>query len=111
MDSQSIDGHGYPTDKALERIRKATLKDIVPAITDAWNTDYGHASTTLTPAEYEIIFGDISHKYLRLVTGGWSGNEEIITAYEKNFVASSLTWRLSASGGLHILRIPETGED
>jgi hypothetical protein len=37
------------------------------------------------------------------VTGGWSGNEEIMAAFFENRVAYSLLWASSHRGGLHIL--------
>ena len=44
-------------------------------------------------------------KILTLITGGWSGNEEIIGAIEKNVLFPMLYWQKSERGGLHIYKI------
>ena len=45
---------------------------------------------------------------LRLVTGGWSGNEDIVSAFRKN-VWFSIYWCRSERGGLHIYKIKPLG--
>ncbi len=44
-------------------------------------------------------------KTLRLATGGWSGNEDILSALRKNFIFHSKYWESSHKGGLVIYKI------
>lgn len=39
------------------------------------------------------------------ITGGWSGNESVIHAAQKNYLFWSLCWDASFSGGLHVFRM------
>ena len=50
---------------------------------------------------------DYGHKYreLRLATAGWSGNEDIVSALNKNTMFNMLCWQSSHRGGLHIYHI------
>ena len=45
-------------------------------------------------------------KTLRLATGGWSGNEDILKALDKNFMFGMTCWEMSKRGGLHIYKVP-----
>lgn len=47
----------------------------------------------------------------RLTTGGWSGNEEIVSAIQDNLVIHSFTWEMSVRGGMHVWRIPKKKEE
>src|SRR3990167_5628831 len=42
---------------------------------------------------------------LELHTGGWSGNEEIIAALEKNFIFWTMYWKKHEVGGHYYFRI------
>jgi len=50
-------------------------------------------------------------KTLRLVTGGWSGNESIVAALDSNLLFSMLCWQMSKRGGLHIYKLPKIRND
>ena len=43
-------------------------------------------------------------KILRLATLGWSGNEEIISALNRNTLFSMTCWEMSKRGGLHVYK-------
>ena len=98
---------GYPTRAALKRLRQwpitdgATALDFVASI---WHWPEWGVSYELKPHEKEMLHGDEGH-FLRLATGGWSGNEDLIAALDKSLV-TRLTWRLSSRGGLHIYEYP-----
>lgn len=111
--SEWLNGDGYPTEEALIRIRQAAPRDVIAAILDAWNHTYGSANTNLSASEERVAGRGLwkSCEFLRLATGGWSGNEDVIAAYEENWLARGLTWRLSAAGGLHILRVIDSGSE
>lgn len=90
-----MDENGYPTDEDLEAIEKYdVLKNGVDGLLDMleglWH--YGHP--------YFIREG----KKLELHTGGWSGNEEIIGALQKNYFWF-FYWQKSERGGHYYFKI------
>jgi hypothetical protein len=50
---------------------------------------------------------DKNTRELALHTGGWSGNEEIITSLEKNIFFWSLYWMKTERGGHYYFYIPK----
>jgi hypothetical protein len=106
-----LDGDGYPTDEALQRLRDWPLKDCDGAldfVRELWS-DYGTASPTISAHEGYVLHAEPGDRYLRLATGGWSGNEDLIAAMQRNEMAWLMTWRLSARGGLYIFQYQEVG--
>jgi len=84
-----IDEDGYPTEEALKRIREWEWSDGVEEwfsfIESIWHFhDWGWHR-------------DGSTYYVS--TGGWSGNESIISAMQKNYVLWPNTWVSSRRGG------------
>ena len=84
-----LDADGYPDEASLERIEKydllkEPLDGLLELIRENWNwPDWGFNHD-----------GDI----LELHTGGWSGNEDVITSVFKNMFWS-LYWESSRRGG------------
>lgn len=80
----------YPTTEQLEKIKNFPMsgdkdwKRLIVHISYIW--------------EYPNCF-KIGNKYITMVTGGWSGNEEIIAALSENYIAWSLYWYDSKRGG------------
>ena len=68
---------------------------ILGLMEDAWNMDMG--SVRWNDAKTEATF----------VTGGWSGNEDIIEAMHGNFSARSILWQSSHRGGKFIYGVGE----
>jgi hypothetical protein len=98
----------YPTDETLQRIRDWPATDCAGAldfVAECWS-DYGSESRSLTAHEGYVIHMEPDADYLRLATGGWSGNEDLIAAMMDNALLWTLTWRLSARGGLYIFQYP-----
>ena len=84
----TFDGDGYPSDETLEAITNWNGDDyegLARFACDAWNNDYG------------LFVYEEAH--LKLVTGGWSGNESVISAMRANLVWWMLFWYLSKRGG------------
>lgn len=75
------------------------------SLRDEWNTDYGTASHELRPCETDLV-GRAGSKYLRLATGGWSENEEILDSRQGS-MEWLLTWVFSARGGLYVFEYPQ----
>ena len=93
-----LDGDRYPTDYALELVSDfpGTPRDLVEFIRDSlW---YYHDFVSVK-APWR---GNIEVKF---VTGGWSGNESVLTALSESFFHFRF-WESSHRGGLHMYSIP-----
>ena len=111
--ADALDYHGYPTDKTLKSIRKAEFNAVLDVVKEAWHPVYGAQRETLSDEEAAIVMRALDReetRYLRLATGGWSGNEDILEAFHRNW-AWHMHWRLSASGGMHIFAYVPLDED
>ena len=103
-----FDRDGYPTKATLNKIRNWKVKDInglLDFIAKAWKYQDWGVCFTLNKEEAKILFAEKGERYLRLATGGWSGNESLIKAFKenKNYLWM-FTWQLSARGGLFIFK-------
>ncbi len=83
---------------ALDRIRKWPISENYKPLFDyiisnAWKHDFGKATA------YDDEYGQIEYTF---VTGGWSENEEIISALKEQRLAWALTWQRSERGGKHV---------
>jgi len=91
IDLMIMGNHEYPTLEELDTIEEWDFKDfdgLANYIGDLWHhKDWGYS--------YE----GKSTKRLQLHTGGWSGNESIIDALQKNGMFWGLTWQKSVRGG------------
>lgn len=94
------DEDGYPTDEELAEIiywdfQKKSIYDFLEFIENLW----------YYPDRFELRDGyknfpkRIKVKKLYLSTGGWSGNETIINAVERNFIFWMICWQKSQRGG------------
>lgn len=91
--------NGYPDETILKKIETWDGKDsqeMIAWIYEAWNHDYG----------------DIQEKYINpaqtiytLITGGWSGNEDVMSAIYKNRLFDALYWQKSERGGKHVYEV------
>jgi len=104
----TFDAEGYPTEDTLERLRNWPSEDINGAldfVVAAWSS-VGSVSYDLSAAELALVDAHAldldSGRYLRLATGGWSGNEDLIAALDAG--GGMFLWVLSVRGGLHIYR-------
>jgi hypothetical protein len=91
-----------PDDATLDRIRKWE-KDwpaLLIFMRDAWS-DYGVVRVMDIPHP-DRDRGENVNRW-EFVTGGWSGNEEIIRAFYENFMATAILWESTHRGGLHVL--------
>ena len=75
-----------------------------------WVTQYGSAGNELRPYEAAVVDVEPGKCYLRLSTGGWSRNKELIAAARQNYLMWALTWEMSARGGLYIFRYTQLHE-
>jgi|SRR5882672_12409106 len=85
----------YPTDEEIERIKTwphDDLLNLMNFVSLVWS-DMG----TMTR----------KGRTFRCVTGGWSGNQEILAALQENVMFWTLCWESSNRGGRHIFRVPK----
>jgi len=95
-----LDDDDYPEEEALEEIKnwkppepwsgKNPWLPILDLVLENWSS-IGKATW--------------DGQELTLVTGGWSGNEDVLVALSKNFGAWSMLWKASFVGGKHIFGI------
>ena len=99
----------YPTDEALEFIKDYELGKQGPGGMLAHLKSLWHWSDMFCTTQEVIAQSDgktMLKTYLELHTGGWSGNEDIITALEGT-VFWLMYWEKSQRGGHYFFEIPE----
>ena len=102
------DKDGYPSDSALNQLSAIEKPaDALNFALELWNLDFGSVREALQPHELTILHANKDERFVRFATGGWSGNESIISALRRTPLTWPLTWRLSARGGLHIFEYPK----
>lgn len=105
LDLPLLDEDGYPTDHALDLIEKWYWTDErgwFDFIKELWylrSWGWGEASM---PNEYNP--NKVVQQY-HISTAGWSGNESIIRAMEKNDMMWHFTWVQSRRGGHYIFEL------
>lgn len=96
--------NGYPDRDDLEKL--ATFYGTPEGLTDEISylvEGYGGVKSENSGTDVEV----------RIVTGGWSGNEDVIGVLERGLEGNSTTmfsmayWDSSHRGGLHVYRIPQ----
>lgn len=100
----------YPSEAALTRIEAWPYEDIAGCldfVASLWHWPEFGVSREIDAHEAGVLKANPGERYLRLATGGWSGNEELIAALRTNHMISALAWRLTARGGLHIFEYPK----
>lgn len=97
----------YPTEEELQKIREWTYEDngffaLAEYVCNLWHFDDWATYRDWATDEYGRRYRE-----LRLATAGWSGNESIISALDKNTMFNMLCWQSSHRGGLHIYHVPD----
>jgi hypothetical protein len=92
-DADLLDEQGYPTEYVLNTIRNWPYQDgwneLMEFVFDVWKY----------PTHFDVRTVHGSATRYELTTGGWSGNEDIISAMQGNFLFWSLCWEESNRGG------------
>lgn len=88
-----LDGDGYPTEAALDRIAKWDYTDARGCLDFIKSLWCYPAYATMENGEYCFV------------TGGWSGNEALIAALESNAVLWASYWLSSHRGGKYCFEI------
>jgi hypothetical protein len=94
-DEPTFDADGYPTQETEETITHWPLFDgyhsLLAYVARAW--------------KYPDYFSNEGNDY-RISTGGWSGNEELISALRQNVAFWAICWQSSARGGHYVFTVP-----
>lgn len=98
-----MDQYGYPSDKELRRIKrwditKKGIEGLIELIHSAWNHQYG---AMRRKEENDELREDEKLEMLELVTGGWSGNEDVMEAVLSNKWFNYFCWEESRRGGYY----------
>jgi hypothetical protein len=105
-----LDDDGYPTDDALTIIEKWHWDDCAgwfKFIESIWHLRSWGWSEGMLPEENGFDIADKQRYEYHISTAGWSGNESIIRAMQKNDMMWSLTWVQSRRGGHYIFEKKE----
>jgi len=96
-----MDVDGYPEESELQKIAEWDYKDfcsLMQYIKERWKyADIGY-------------FDGINNIY-QFSTGGWSGNESIISALQENVMFWACCWQSSKRGGHYVFRVREGAGD
>jgi len=98
-----LDKDHYPDEKSLEEIKKwDILKQGVQGLLDLVKEN------TNTP---DWSFSITGKRVLRFEyhTGGWSGNEDVISALRRNLLFWPMFWQKSVRGGHYYFKIKPGG--
>jgi hypothetical protein len=95
----------YPRDDELKRIREWTYEQGYEALADYVQRLWKWPEFGFTLRDWKKDDFDTEYRELRLATGGWSGNEDIIGALYDNMMFRMLCWYSSHRGGLHIFHL------
>jgi hypothetical protein len=93
----------YPTDEELQQLRDWDFNDMrgwfdfAQSIGNYWPDD--HFWSEEPPGTFHIS------------TGGWSGNEDIISAMSDNFICWTQTWKVHRRGGHYEFELPAVSRD
>lgn len=100
MRHPTLNSDGYPTEETLARIPEWPPSEGWPQLFDfireAWRNDN--------------LWEQVGETH-EVSTGGWSGNEDMIDALQKNRAAWSVCFRSVAPGGHYVFEVPEAEEE
>ena len=94
----SFDKNGYPDDRSLRKLEKWPVLNAgdIPALLDYASQMWNYPDSWRAKG-----------RYVRVSTGGCSGNETIIGALQANRMFWSLCWQSSCRGGHYVFKIPK----
>jgi len=107
----TFDNHGYPTEETLKTIEEWKILNFneIPKILEyvytGWN--YKEWGWSKNKRRHRAYKGGPLRRYYHISTGGWSGNESLISAMENNHILWSLIFVQHRRGGHYIFEIPE----
>lgn len=108
MTEPTFDADGYPTEETLKAIAAwpwRESKDLLDFCRKAWRyPDYWRSREVgANEGRHFLGYKGTLHE---VSTGGWSGNESIISALEENCMFMATCWIESRRGGHYIFQLP-----
>lgn len=96
------DGNGYPTNEGIRALRvfEGTPSQLVEVLTMTFGKMGRVAAEPPQKDDFDREFIEVY-----LATGGWSGNEEMISALQHSFFWFSY-WEMSKRGGAFTFHVP-----
>ena len=94
----------YPTEEELKKIEEWSHHDLpgwfayIKSVGNYWSDPEPWGWHEADEVEDDIHIWDTGHAYY-ISTGGWSGNESIISSMGKNFECWAMTWAERRRGG------------
>jgi hypothetical protein len=116
MDQMDEDD-GYPTQEALDKIVnwRGNFIDLMTYVKSIWwMPDWGwhllEGPEVTLGEDSDYVPTQYTRMYYKISTGGWSGNEDIIEALQKNPIFWSMCWQSSRRGGHYEFDVLESKE-
>lgn len=112
MKSPTFDKDGYPTDATLRAVEKwpiSTYKDVEELLVylrEAWHLSDWCWTVAKRRTREKYKGAPLVRRY-QISTAGWSGNESLIAAMQKNFMFWMMTWVSHRRGGHYIFEVRE----
>ena len=78
------------------------IRTCLDFVIDSWDNQYGAVSRTLSSTELSMVCAQKGERFIRFATGGWSGNEALIAALQRNTQVDTFSCVATVRGGLHI---------
>lgn len=105
MMNEWLDEDGYPTESCLEKIKNWPVgdseEDLIEFIKSVWwATDWGWSESVINHPYRK----NRKVKEYQISTGGWSGNESLMKAFEENIIWH-FVWQSSRRGGHYVFHI------
>jgi hypothetical protein len=97
IDLNFMDEYGYPSEEALEILSNWDYGDPIGWLQFAKSLWHFSDYVYFTKVEYYDGIEDV----INFATGGWSGNESIVSAMSCNRMLWGLYWYFSKRGGLY----------
>lgn len=115
QEEDPLDEDGYPTERTLWALEHWPWRDPqgwFAFLRQVWHLASWGWHEALEPAEYprSSAPGAVARRY-RLSTAGWSGNESLIRAMQRNEMLWDTTWVESRRGGHHLFEIETAADD
>ena len=114
MNEPTFDKDGYPTEETLERIATWPIETVADmhAAMDFAGSAWSYPDRWETFEEINATNPAAPERVYRFSTGGWSGNESIVGAIERNLVLQMMGAYSWQRGGHYVYRFParEFGE-
>ena len=113
MDEPTFDRDGYPTQATLDEIShwpfKRGLRRWLEFAAAAWDDTMG----SFGPARSRLPkrWREDEEETWAAITGGWSGNEDVVAAMRENWILWSMIWRVSVAGGYYEFGVDRGSHD